>query len=81
MPVHVENLTKKPLWLCLNSGTTLHIAPNTISAEVREVEVVNNPKVQKLLGVQAIALSEVEQEKKKSSASKKKKIKTSKRRR
>ncbi len=48
MPVKIENLTTRPVLLRLNSGQTLHLAPRTISAEVYDVEVENNPKVQKL---------------------------------
>jgi hypothetical protein len=48
MSFKIENLTTRPVLLRLNSGQALHLAPRTISAEIFDVEVENNPKVQKL---------------------------------
>ncbi len=54
----IENLTNRPVLLRCNSGETLHIAPRAISADVLDVEVKDNPKVQKLLEQHLIALRE-----------------------
>ena len=56
MPVKIENITSRPVLLRLNSGQTLHLAPRTTSKEVREVEVSNNARVQKLRDRHVIAL-------------------------
>lgn len=48
MHVIIKNLTNRPVLLRLNSGQTLHLAPLKTSAEVMEVEVKDNPKVEKL---------------------------------
>lgn len=58
MHVTIENLTNRPILLRCNSGETLHVAPRTISAEIPDVEVRNNPKVQKLLDLHVITLHE-----------------------
>jgi hypothetical protein len=59
MPVTIENLSKKPVLLRLNSGKTLHLAPNKTSSELRDAEVRSNTKVQKLQDRYVIALHEV----------------------
>jgi len=45
----VENLMKKPLWVRLGNGRTLHIAPNSQSSELNTSEIENTPALQKLL--------------------------------
>jgi len=64
MPVKIENITSRPVLLRLNSGQTLHLAPRTTSKEVREVEVSNNAKVQKLRERHVIALHKLPKPKK-----------------
>ena len=56
MSFKIENLTTRPVLLRLNSGQTLHLAPRTISAELIDVEVENNPKVLKLKDLCVIGL-------------------------
>lgn len=60
MPVKIQNQTKKPVLLRLNSGKTLHLAPNAISSELRDAEVDNNAKVQKLQDRLVITLHKIE---------------------
>ena len=57
MAVIIKNLNlHKPLSLTLNSGDSLLLGAGGQSGELREAEVENNPKVQKLLTQQSIAL-------------------------
>jgi len=48
MPVRLENLTSRPVWLVLASGDTLRIAPGEKSDSVADGEVTGSPKVQAL---------------------------------
>ncbi len=48
MPVKIKNLTKRPVLLRLNSGQTLHLAPESISAEIHDHEINGNIKANKL---------------------------------
>lgn len=59
MPVKIENRTNRLVLLRLNSGQTLHLSPHEISAEIREAEVTDNAKAQKLEGRRAIAVHKV----------------------
>jgi len=59
MSVKIENVTNRPVLLRLNSGKTLHLAPNTTSTEILEVDVNNNSKVHKLQDRKVIALHKV----------------------
>jgi hypothetical protein len=61
MSCKIENLTMRPVLLSLTSGPTLRLAPRAISPELREVEVKNNLKVQKLQERRIIRLHKVEQ--------------------
>jgi len=47
MNVTIENLTDKPLWLRLNSGTSLGVMPGSAQI-VSDGEVKGNPKLKKL---------------------------------
>jgi hypothetical protein len=62
MPVTIENLTNRPVLLRFNSGHTLHLAPRTISLEIRDVEINRNAKIQMLMGRRVIALQQVTEE-------------------
>lgn len=53
MPVHIQNLTDRPLVLTLSSGSTLHLAPAAMSEPLIDVEVKNNAKLERL-GAQGI---------------------------
>ena len=59
MPAEIENLTQKPIFLRLNSGKTLHLAPGLKSPQIGEFEWKNNDKVKKLEDLRAIALHPV----------------------
>jgi hypothetical protein len=49
MPVKIKNLlTSRPLWIPLTTGATVRISPGQVSAELSDVEVANNTKVDKL---------------------------------
>ena len=48
MSVKIKNLTKRPVFIRLNSGLTLHLAPASISAEILEHEINANTKAKKL---------------------------------
>ncbi|MGH7775205.1 MAG: hypothetical protein ACREQA_23510 [Candidatus Binatia bacterium] len=63
MPYKIENLTMRPVLLPLTSGQTLRLAPRETSSELRDVEVINNLKVQKLQERRVIALHDVAQQK------------------
>lgn len=58
MTIKIENRTERPLWLRLNSGQSLHLAPRQTSGELRDVEVKSNAKVQKLREQHVIVLHE-----------------------
>ena len=71
MPVKIENLTDRPVFLRLNSGKTLHLAPRATTKEILDVEGTNNDKVKKLHDRHVIVQHEVIKKKKPSAASKK----------
>jgi hypothetical protein len=48
MAMKIENLTDKPLWLRLNSGTSLPVAPRACSEELPGHEVDGNAQLEKL---------------------------------
>ena len=61
MPYQIENLTMRPVLLSLTTGETLRLAPRETSSAFRDVEVKNNPKIQKLQDQRVIALHEMQQ--------------------
>lgn len=61
MPCKIENLTLRPVLLSLTSGQTLRLSPRATSSELWDVEVKNNPKIQKLQEQRVIALHKVKQ--------------------
>ncbi|MGA3244216.1 MAG: hypothetical protein ABSE41_06355 [Bacteroidota bacterium] len=62
MPVKIQNLTNELVLVRCNSGVTLHLAPRTESKEIMDVEVIQNPSVQKLLDRHVVALHKEEKE-------------------
>jgi hypothetical protein len=58
----IENLTNALVLVRCNSGTMLHLAPRKKSEELMDVEVKDNPKVQKLQDQHVIALHQVRKE-------------------
>ena len=73
MPVEIENLTNKPVFLTLTSGGTLRLSPGETSAKLGDVEVKNNPEIDKLQERRVIALHQKKEAEEKSTSSKKKK--------
>jgi hypothetical protein len=62
MPCKIENLTMRPVLLSRTSGPTLRLAPRETSSELGDVEVTNNPKIEKLQERRVIMLHRVEPE-------------------
>jgi hypothetical protein len=56
MPVSVRNLTSRHMFIRMNSGYHLRLSPGAVSGDLSEVELNNNPKIDKLRGKRAIAL-------------------------
>jgi hypothetical protein len=55
MPVRLENLTSRPVWVALASGDSVRIAPGQKSASIADAEVAGSRKVQALEKSGAIA--------------------------
>lgn len=64
MPYQIENLTMRPVIFSLTTGETLRLSSKEISSELRDVEVKNNPKIQKLVDQRIVALYEMQAQKK-----------------
>jgi hypothetical protein len=58
MPVIITNLSSTPIIVPLNSGASLRVSPGTVSDAIPEVEVKDNPKIDKLLGQRVIAVED-----------------------
>jgi hypothetical protein len=58
----IKNLTSRPIFVPLNSGTNLRLSPGKTATGVSDHELKGNAKVEKLLGLRAIAV-ETESEK------------------
>jgi hypothetical protein len=56
MSVVIRNLTPRPIFVPLNSGTNLRLSSGEVSDDVHDVELKNNAKVDKLLLQRAIAI-------------------------
>lgn len=78
MTVKIENLTNRPVLLRLNSGQSLHLAGRTTTAEIPDVDIRNNAKVQKLRDRHIIALHEAKKMGRTTAIPEKKKTKPSK---
>jgi hypothetical protein len=52
----LKNLTDRPVLLVLSSGDALRLSPGQSSPVLAEVEVTNNPKVDKLVAQRVIAI-------------------------
>lgn len=55
MQIKIKNLTKRPVLLRLNSGKTLHIAPESTSSEIWEQDVRGNKKMEKLKNLNIVS--------------------------
>jgi hypothetical protein len=60
MPHQIENMTMEPVLLSLTTGETLRLSPRGTSYGLRDEEVKNNPKIQKLLEQRIIALQKLQ---------------------
>ncbi|MFO1434515.1 MAG: hypothetical protein U1F76_31285 [Candidatus Competibacteraceae bacterium] len=58
--LQIENLTRKPVWVRLNSGDHLNVYPRTRSAPVPKNEIENNERVRKLVELAVIRLHSAE---------------------
>jgi len=56
MPVAIKNLTARPLFVSLNSGTNLRLSSGEVAGQVPDVELKNNSKIEKLISQRAIAV-------------------------
>jgi hypothetical protein len=57
MPVKIKSLLiSRPIVVPLTTGTTLRLSPGETSAELPDVEITNNPKVDKLQAQGAIGI-------------------------
>jgi hypothetical protein len=52
----IKNLTSRPIFVPLNSGTNLRLSPGKSATGVSDIELKGNAKVEKLLGQRAIAV-------------------------
>ena len=62
-----ENASNKPVRFRSNGGVDLRLAPRATSSEIAEIQISNNPKIQKLMDLGSLIRHEVK-EKKESSA-------------
>ncbi len=62
MSVAIRNLTPRPIFVPLNSGTNLRLSPGEISAVFHDVELKANPKIDKLLCQRAITVERAGEE-------------------
>jgi hypothetical protein len=66
MAIRIKSLlVSGPVMVPLNSGLTVRLSPGQSSAELADVEVADNPKVDKLLGRGAIEVEAVSEKKSK----------------
>lgn len=52
----IKNLTSRPLFVPLNSGTNIRLSPGKAATGVSDIELKGNAKVEKLLSLRAIAV-------------------------
>jgi|RhiMethySRZTD1v2_1073278.scaffolds.fasta_scaffold923024_2 hypothetical protein len=48
MSLMIKNKTRQLMTVTLNSGETLHLAPDEVSQPLSEIETANNAKIQRL---------------------------------
>ncbi len=58
MSVHIINRSGRLTYIPLNSGESIHLAPGERSGPIEELDLEENPKVQKLLKAHLIAETE-----------------------
>jgi hypothetical protein len=56
MAAAIKNLTQRPIFVALNSGTELRLSPGETAADIPDVELKDNAKLQKLQQQHAIAV-------------------------
>jgi hypothetical protein len=62
MSVAIKNLTSRPVFVSLNSGTNLRLSAGEVSSPVPDVELKGNAKFDKLVAQRAIAAEPVANE-------------------
>lgn len=60
MPSTITNLTSQPLWISLNSGSSLRLSPRQAVEGVADEETRGNPKLRKLKEQRQIAVVDAE---------------------
>jgi hypothetical protein len=63
MSIKITNLTSRPVSISLSSGTTLRLSPGQTSGKLRDVEIENNPKIDKLQEQRMIEVTQTQQNK------------------
>lgn len=58
MPFTINNLSSRPVIVSLNSGEHLRLSPGEISGEIRDVEMKDNAKIDKLKQQRVIAVDQ-----------------------
>lgn len=58
MPYTISNLSSRPIIVSLNSGRNLRLSPGRASEEIRDVELKDNAKVDKLKQQRVIAVEQ-----------------------
>jgi len=56
MPATIKNLTPRPLYVSLNTGSTLRLSPRGASSGIDEVQVKGNAHIEKLLSQRMISV-------------------------
>ncbi|MEI9971336.1 MAG: hypothetical protein WDO73_04365, partial [Ignavibacteriota bacterium] len=60
MPAAIKNLTLRPVFVPLNSGTNVRLSPGGTASNIDEVELRDNSKFNKLVSQRAIAVDKGE---------------------
>jgi hypothetical protein len=58
MPYTISNLSSSPIIVALNSGRNLRLSPGTSSEDIRDAELKDNAKVNKLKQQRLIAIEQ-----------------------
>ena len=61
MPYRIENKTGTTVLLRLRSGVTLHLGAGQTSPELEDADVLNNPRIDKLVARGGVSMGEVEE--------------------
>jgi hypothetical protein len=61
MPYRIENKTGTTVLLRLRSGVTLHLGAGQTSPELEDADVLNNPRIEKLVARGSVTMVDVEE--------------------